>query len=509
MKHLFAHPLRLGTTALLILAASGALLGCPNGEITVGPSASFEASPRTGTNTLNVQFIDTSNPGTSGAIVSYAWEFGDGGTSTLANPSHTYAKPGLYTVKLTIVTQSSSADVTMRDYVAVTTSGFALALGTPGHEAAHAMTKTHGFGFMLAGSHLGAGQQYYAGVMANADALGAPTWYSYHTETSDLGFPDANLWLNDVLQLDTQDYVSVGTRGESDLESLTMRLDRSGVEQASALTNGSPGADELFGMCLASNGHTVAAGETYDRDSGRINVLVGSFDLSGGGAIDWARSVATTEAHHARAIVPAVGGGYYVAGILVHANGDEDGFIMKLDNGGALVSSTQYGYTSSKDGFQDLISLQGGGYAAVGYTESLGNRQMWVVLLRSDGSYDTQADFGSGELDEEALGVDQTQDGGLVLAGYSVGDGGRPELGYGYLVKTTADWTQQWERRVDTVANNGFHDVVQVPDGCYAACGWIDSKPGSYGNGGQDMYLLKVDPLGAGSAVPATRAIAP
>jgi PKD repeat protein/type 1 glutamine amidotransferase len=34
--------------------------------------------------------------------VSYAWEFGDGGTSTEANPRHTYARTGTYTAKLTI-----------------------------------------------------------------------------------------------------------------------------------------------------------------------------------------------------------------------------------------------------------------------------------------------------------------------------------------------------------------------------------------------------------------------
>lgn len=35
-------------------------------------------------------------------IVLYAWEFGDGNTSTQANPTHTYATNGVYNVKLTI-----------------------------------------------------------------------------------------------------------------------------------------------------------------------------------------------------------------------------------------------------------------------------------------------------------------------------------------------------------------------------------------------------------------------
>ena len=51
-------------------------------------------------NTLNVDFTDqSSSPNT---IVSWAWDFGDGNTSTDQNPSHAYADAGTYTVCLTI-----------------------------------------------------------------------------------------------------------------------------------------------------------------------------------------------------------------------------------------------------------------------------------------------------------------------------------------------------------------------------------------------------------------------
>jgi gliding motility-associated-like protein len=44
------------------------------------------------------------------AITSYNWDFGDGGTSTLANPTHTYIAQGTYTVKLYITTSSGCTD---------------------------------------------------------------------------------------------------------------------------------------------------------------------------------------------------------------------------------------------------------------------------------------------------------------------------------------------------------------------------------------------------------------
>ena len=57
----------------------------------------------------SVQFVDLSVPGSS-PITAWLWNFGDGGTSTLSNPSHVYTASGiytttsLYTVSLTVTT---------------------------------------------------------------------------------------------------------------------------------------------------------------------------------------------------------------------------------------------------------------------------------------------------------------------------------------------------------------------------------------------------------------------
>ena len=50
---------------------------------------------------LTANFTDTSTD-SDGTIASRLWNFGDGTTSTAANPSHTYAAAGTYTVTLTV-----------------------------------------------------------------------------------------------------------------------------------------------------------------------------------------------------------------------------------------------------------------------------------------------------------------------------------------------------------------------------------------------------------------------
>lgn len=65
------------------------------------PQADFNASPLIGCVPMFVQFYDSSIVGTP---ASYLWNFGDGTTSTLPNPSHIYTNVGVYTVSLTITT---------------------------------------------------------------------------------------------------------------------------------------------------------------------------------------------------------------------------------------------------------------------------------------------------------------------------------------------------------------------------------------------------------------------
>lgn len=63
------------------------------------PVAVFSADITSGYAPLTVNFTDQS----AGTITSYHWEFGDGITSSLQNPPHTYFQAGIFTVKLTVV----------------------------------------------------------------------------------------------------------------------------------------------------------------------------------------------------------------------------------------------------------------------------------------------------------------------------------------------------------------------------------------------------------------------
>jgi PKD repeat protein len=79
------------------------------------PVADFTANTTTGQAPLTVQFADAS----TGSPTSWQWSFGDGGTSTLQNPSHVYQAAGTYDVSLTATNANGSNTKTKVGFVTV------------------------------------------------------------------------------------------------------------------------------------------------------------------------------------------------------------------------------------------------------------------------------------------------------------------------------------------------------------------------------------------------------
>lgn len=91
---------------------------CGTPPLNDAPEADFSST----INGLTVSFIDKSSD--DNGVASRSWNFGDGGSSSVVNPSHTYATDGNYQVTLTVaddqgLTDSKSSSVTVEDGIVI------------------------------------------------------------------------------------------------------------------------------------------------------------------------------------------------------------------------------------------------------------------------------------------------------------------------------------------------------------------------------------------------------
>jgi hypothetical protein len=131
------------------------------------------------------------------------------------------------------------------------------------------------------------------------------------------------------------------------------------------------------------------------------------------------------------------------------------------------------------------------GYAVVGYTSSFGTGFYDFYLVRTDSLGDTLWTRTYGGVDREvAFWVEPTTNGGFVMAGYteSYGAGGNDF----YLVKVDSNGDTVWTRTYGGSGTETARCVKQTNDGGYVVAGFSNS----FGAGHFDFYLVRTDSNG-------------
>ena len=162
-------------------------------QVTNPPVASFTASPTSGTAPLNVLFTDTS----SNAPTAWAWDFQNDGIvdSTDQNPSHLYATPGAYSVKLTVSNAAGTNSVTKASYITAGEAPNAIPYGES--------FETYALGTKLAGSNGWFGGSNAVEVIAENPGFvwGYPLPSATHTQVLQLTEAVTNMFTTNGLSV--------------------------------------------------------------------------------------------------------------------------------------------------------------------------------------------------------------------------------------------------------------------------------------------------------------------
>jgi uncharacterized delta-60 repeat protein len=259
-----------------------------------------------------------------------------------------------------------------------------------------------------------------------------------------------------------------------------------------AKTIGGSSDDEANSIIQSSDGGYVVAGYTKSFGAGGEDIYVVKLDSTGN--VQWAKTIGGSGNDFARSIIQSSDGGYVVAGwTYSFGAGRSDFYVVKLDSSGNVQWTKTIG-GSSYDVANSIIQSSDGGYVVAGWTESFGavGRDMYVVKLDSSGNVLWTKTIGVSYHDE-ANSIIQSSDGGYVVAGKTGSFGSFGAGGYDmYVVKLDSGGNVIWTKTIGGSYHDEANSIIQSSDGGYVVAGWTES----FGAVGRDMYVVKLDSSG-------------
>lgn len=206
--------------------------------------------------------------------------------------------------------------------------------------------------------------------------------------------------------------------------------------------------------------------------------------------LDWEQTCGGDYNDRAECLQQTSDGGYILAGgTYAPSNGGSDFYLAKLDGQGNVLWQKNYGGAGDEWAYS-VRQTADGGYILVGDTNSTGavGYDVYVVKTGSTGVMEWSKTFG-GAANDYGSGVALCAGGGYVVVGetysYSTSDAI-------YLVRLDAAGNVKWGWYYGSSGTDWGYDVLQSADGGFVIAGGTNS----FGAGGEDVFLFKVDATG-------------
>ena len=307
----------------------------------------------------------------------------------------------------------------------------------------------------------------------------------------------------------------IGNHGASDY--LIVKLDSIGTTQWQKCLGGS-GFDVAQSIQQCSDGGYIVAGDSYSYDGDITNNHSYGYDdywvvkLDTSGTIQWQKSLGGSFNDYAYSIQQCTDGGYIVAGSSNSVNGDvtthhndsttSDYWIVKLDAAGEIQWQKSFG-GSDNDEALSIQQCNDGGYIVAGFSQSTdgdvtgnhgGHGDFWILKLDATGTLIWQKCLG-GSLGDVAFSIQQCSDGGYIAAGYTYSSNLNVSGNFGgddyWVVKLSATGSLQWQKCLGGGDADFAYSVQQCADGGFIVAGSSGSIDDEVtGNNGSQDYWV-------------------
>ena len=376
-----------------------------------------------------------------------------------------------------------------RDAYLVKTDGegneeWSRAFGGVGWDYADSVQQTADGGYIIAGYTESFGAGGWDAYLVKTDGEGNEEWYqTFGGEEYDAVYS--------VQQTADGGYIIAGTTrsfGADDNDAYLVKTDGEGNEEWYR-TFGGEANDIVYSVQQTTDGGYIIAGDTESFGAGGWDTYLVKTDEEGNE--EWYRTFGGENADGSWSVQQTTDGGYIIAGDTnSFGAGNGDVYMVKTDGEGFEEWYQTFG-SKAIDGAYSVRQTTDGGYIIAGYTESFGVGGFNVYIIKTDGEGNEEwyRTFG-GEENDGAYSVRQTADGGYIIAGdtESFGAGGWDT----YMIKTDREGLEEWYRTFGGEEDDRAYSVQQTADGGYVIAG----DTNSFGAGDYDAYLVKTDEEG-------------
>lgn len=240
----------------------------------------------------------------------------------------------------------------------------------------------------------------------------------------------------------------------------------------------------ISGQQTSDGGYIIAGQISYSSKGGLLDIWLIKTDADGNK--EWDKTIGGLLWKLVSSIRQTSDGGYIIVG---DKGIPYNIFLIKTDSNGNKLWERTYGGINDDVGYS-VQQTTDGGYIITGLEATIVDTDVLLIKTDEDGNKLWERNFGKVTDNEEGMSVQQTSDGGYIIAGITVPlFTGNPDA---WLIKTDSNGNIEWDKTFGGANLDIFFSVQQTTDSGYILAGTTDS----FGNGDIDVWLVKTDSNG-------------
>jgi len=211
----------------------------------------------------------------------------------------------------------------------------------------------------------------------------------------------------------------------------------------------------------------------------------------GEGEVIWSKKYGLpSRTEQARSMNLTQDGGIIIAGNIIHDEGDSEVYLIKTDAEGELIWESTFGLLNFTNEIgKSIIPLSDGGFILCGTEKgrNLSNNEdtdVRIMKISSEGAILWSYAYG-GPTAQSGVEI-QAFPGGFITTGTINTTGGHTDI---FLLCTDYSGNMLWSKTLGGNNNETGSSVSYTIDGHFIICGTTES----FGEGGKDIYVIKVD----------------